>query len=81
MKKFFASLCLVAVVVGASAATAAHARTAPEPHPRIRASIAALNAAAAELKAAPHDFNGHRADALKAIDAALVQLNLCMAVK
>jgi hypothetical protein len=50
-------------------------------HPRIRAAINALVAAEKELNAAPHDFDGHRADAVKAIDKALEQLNLCMKVK
>ena len=91
--KVAAALCVLCVTAAASpaakraAATPAPGYAVPVPehavqaHPRIRAAINALQAAAAELKAAPHDFDGHRADALKAIDAALVQLNLCMKVK
>jgi hypothetical protein len=93
MLKFAAVLSLVAVTAVTSrtsvpaAARDASAFLVPVPvnpqeaHPRIHAAINALSAAAAELKAAPHDFNGHRADALKAIDKALAQLNLCMQVK
>ena len=29
------------------------------------------------LQSAPHDFNGHRVDAIKAIDEAIKQLGLC----
>jgi hypothetical protein len=59
---------------GASAPSAA----AAEPHPKIRAAIRALQAAKADLQAAAHDFKGHRVDAIKAIDAAIVQLNLAL---
>jgi hypothetical protein len=91
--KVVAALCLLGVGVAASsAAKVASATPAPgylvpvpanpvQAHPRIRAAIDALDAAKAELKAAPHDFDGHRVDALKAIDAALAQLNICMKVK
>jgi hypothetical protein len=93
MLKLLAVLSLVSVTAATSrtarpvVANAASAFLVPVPvnpqeaHPRIHAAINALSAAAAELKAAPHDFNGHRADALKAIDKALTQLNLCMQVK
>jgi hypothetical protein len=91
--KVVAALCVLCV--GAAAPSAVRVATAtpaagylvPVPnkpvqtHPRIRAAIDALAAAKAELKAAPHDFDGHRVDALKAIDVALEQLNICMKVK
>lgn len=91
--KLVAALCVLCVGATASSATkVASANTVPaylvpvpanpvQAHPRIRAAIDALDAAKAELKAAPHDFDGHRADALKAIDAALGQLNICLKVK
>jgi hypothetical protein len=91
--KAVAVLCLLCVGAGASpAVNIASAKPAagylvPVPanpvqsHPRIRAAIDALVAAETELKAAPHDFDGHRVDALKAIDKALDQLNICMKVK
>ncbi len=91
--KMVAAFCLLCV--GATASSAVNTASAkpaagylvPVPehpvqsHPRIRAAIDALVAAQAELKAAPHDFDGHRADAMKAIDRALEQLNICMKVK
>jgi hypothetical protein len=45
-----------------------------EPHPHIRGAIKELQEARKELQTAAHDFGGHRADALKAVDGALVQL-------
>jgi hypothetical protein len=93
MSKVFAVLALVTVAAATSAAAKPVVAkndsgfmvpvpvNPQEAHPRIHAAINALSAAQAELKAAPHDFNGHRAAALKAIDGALAQLNLCMAVK
>ena len=45
-----------------------------EPHPHIRGAIKELEAAKKELQTAAHDFGGHRVDAIKAIDGALVQL-------
>jgi hypothetical protein len=47
-----------------------------EPHPHIRGAIAELVSAREELRTAAHDFGGHRVEAMKAIDGALVQLRL-----
>ncbi len=57
------------------------ARPAPgvqEPHPQIMAAIRALEAARLHLQRAAHDFGGHRVKAIRAIDAALVQLKLAL---
>jgi len=40
--------------------------------------ISALQTAKADLQAAAHDFGGHRVDAIRAIDEAVNQLNICM---
>jgi len=45
-----------------------------ERHPRIHTAIKALKEARVELKEAAHDFGGHREEALKAVDAAIEQL-------
>lgn len=45
-----------------------------EPHPHIRGAINELQAARKELQTAAHDFGGHRAQAIRAVDAAIVQL-------
>jgi hypothetical protein len=47
-------------------------------HPAIRAAIAALERAKAEMQAAAHDYGGHRADALAACDTAIAQLKLAL---
>ncbi|HEX3865580.1 MAG TPA: hypothetical protein VHV78_02470, partial [Gemmatimonadaceae bacterium] len=38
------------------------------PHPHIKSAINELVAARKELQAAAHDFGGHRADAIAAVD-------------
>jgi hypothetical protein len=64
----------------ANAATAAVAAPAPTPqaHPEIRDALEALRTARAHLKEARHDFGGHRAEALKEVDRAINQLQICM---
>src|ERR1700689_3379205 len=47
-------------------------------HPAIRAAIAALERAKADMQAAAHDFGGHRVDAIIACAAAIVQLRLAL---
>ncbi len=54
------------------------AAPAPPPHPEIRAALNALERAKMHLQEASHDFGGHRVDAIKAIDAAENQLNICL---
>jgi hypothetical protein len=54
------------------------AKTRAEPHPRIRAAIRELEGAKVELQKANHDFGGHRADALVAVDRAIQQLKLAL---
>ena len=44
-------------------------------HPRISAAISALQDARAYLKAAPHDFGGHREAAMRSTGEALRDLN------
>jgi hypothetical protein len=69
-----------ATAVGAALAVGLVFRsgTAEARCPNIEGGVSALKLAKAELNQAAHDFNGHRADALKAIDAALTQLGLCL---
>src|SRR5450631_119070 len=50
----------------------------PAGHPNIRRALHALEAAETDLKAAPHDFGGHREDALAACDKAIEQLKICL---
>ena len=47
-------------------------------HPHIHHAVHELKETRVELKEAKHDFGGHREKALKAVDAALVQLELAL---
>lgn len=47
-------------------------------HPQIRQAIDALRTAKDHLEHAAHDFGGHRVDAIRAIDEAMHQLDICM---
>src|SRR5579864_3722125 len=49
-----------------------------EPHPELNQAIRALEAAKAHLRGAAHDFGGHRAAALAAVDLALAQLRAAL---
>jgi hypothetical protein len=50
-------------------------------HPRIARAIEALKDARAYMAAAPHDFNGHKAEAIRATDDAIRQLNFALAYR
>ena len=50
-------------------------------HPRISNAIAALKDARDYMEHAPHDFGGHKADAIRATDDAIRQLNLALAYR
>jgi hypothetical protein len=69
------ALVLPPVVVTATP-VAAHKKA--EPHPEIWAAIHSLEHAREHLDHAAHDFNGHRVEAIGAIDAALRQLHVCL---
>jgi hypothetical protein len=62
------SLTLVRAVPGAAA----------ERHPEIHKAIHALEVAKGHLEHAAHDFGGHRADALHAVDDAIHQLKFAL---
>jgi hypothetical protein len=47
-------------------------------HPEIREAIHALENAKKHMEEAAHDFGGHKADALRATDEAIHQLQICM---
>ena len=52
---------------------------AAEPrHPEIRRALESLHNAKAHLEAAAHDYGGHRVEAIKAIDEAIHQLDVCL---
>jgi hypothetical protein len=72
-KKTLSVLALVTMMVMLSSPSPAAGR-----HPQIMAAINALEKAKAHLNEAAHDFGGHRVDAIRAIDGAINQLNICM---
>ena len=61
-------------ILAAPTAKPAPAPVAAEPHPHIRAAIHELQEARTELQTANHDFGGHRAEAIEAVNNALKQL-------
>jgi hypothetical protein len=50
-------------------------------HPRIAKAIEALRDARAYMEEAPHDFGGHKAEAIRATDEAIRQLNFALAYR
>lgn len=50
-------------------------------HPRIARAIEQLKDARAYLEEAPHDFGGHKVDAIRATDEAIRQLNFALAYR
>jgi hypothetical protein len=77
--KFFTGLVLgVVLTIGGSSLLAQNERAM---HPRIAAAIAALRDARAYMQMAPHDFGGHKAEAIRASDEAIRQLNLALAYR
>jgi hypothetical protein len=52
-----------------------------EQHPRIRKAVHEMEDAVAYMEAAPHDFGGHKADAIRKTREAIEQLKLAMAYR
>ena len=50
-------------------------------HPRLVAAISALRDARGYMMGAPHDFGGHKAEAVRACDEAIRQLDLARAYR
>jgi len=60
--------------------TSRPANTEPqERHPRLHAALDALRDANEYMRAAPHDFCGHKVEAMRATDAAIRQIELARA--
>jgi hypothetical protein len=77
--KFLSGLVLGAFLCGGTWTLSAQNERAM--HPRIARAIEALRDARAYLAEAPHDFGGHKAEALRATDNAIRQLNLALAYR
>jgi hypothetical protein len=50
----------------------------PADHPEIHDALASLHHAREHLEHAAHDFGGHRVEALRAVDEAIRQLDICL---
>jgi hypothetical protein len=73
-RRLMGSLALFGLLLALSPASPA----AGEKHPQIRAAMKALENAKDHLEHAAHDFGGHRVEAIRAIDEARHQLDLCL---
>ena len=60
----------------AVAAAPAAAMPAP-PHPHIHEALESMRAAKHHLEAAEHDFDGHRVEAIKHLDMAIHEAEIC----
>lgn len=60
-----------------AAPVAALAVPLPPPHPEIHAALEAMHNAHEHLDHAAHDFNGHRLEAIKHLDAAIHEAEIC----
>jgi len=67
-----------AAPVPAAAAPAPAAAPAMPPHPEIGAALEAMHNARHHLDDAAHDFHGHRVEAIKHLDAAIHEAEICM---
>jgi hypothetical protein len=72
-----AAITTSAIAAGLALAAGA-AEAQPVEYPRLRAALRALDNARAELRGAPHDFGGHRDEAIRACDHAAEQIRLAL---
>jgi hypothetical protein len=77
--KFVSGLVLGVVLCGGAWTLSAQNERAL--HPRIAKAIEAIRDAKAYMQAAPHDFGGHRVEAIRASDEAIRQLNFALAYR
>jgi hypothetical protein len=49
----------------------------PAPHPEIHAALESMRSAKDSLQHAAHDFDGHRVESLKHLDAAIHEAEIC----
>ena len=70
----------VALMVVGVVSTPRPANPEPQPrtHPRIRAAIDSVRDAQEYLRTAPNDFCGHKAEAMRAAEATIRQLQLAL---
>jgi hypothetical protein len=66
-----------AAPVPAASAPAAPAAAPMPPHPHIDEALEAMHNAKHHLETAEHDFHGHRVEAIKHLDAAIHEAEIC----
>jgi hypothetical protein len=72
-RKLLSSFAVLAMLMAISSPSPAFGH-----HPEIEEALRSLEKAKAHLMEAKHDFQGHRVDAIRAIDEADRQLRICM---
>jgi hypothetical protein len=72
---------LIATSLGCSAVKAQTIRSEAVEHPRIAAAIRELEEVIRYLEAAPHNFGGHKAAAIRDSRAAILQLRAALAYR
>jgi len=75
MRRVSSWFAVMAVILVLATAPVSSAR---ERHPEIGAALEALRAAKGHLESAAHDFHGHRVAALKHVDEAIHEAEICM---
>jgi len=82
MRKVAAAVVFVVALSGlATPSPAQTVRTEAINHPRIAAAIREMEGAIRYMEAAPHDFGGHKAAAIRATQAALAELRAALAFR
>ena len=80
-RRLRAAIVCFALLAPVGGAAAQGLRPEEREHPRIAAAIHQLEDAIHYMEAAPHDFGGHKADAIRASRAAIEQLRLALAYR
>ena len=80
-RKHFLMSMAVAATAAPGLVAAQTVRQEKAMHPRIASAIRELREAVAYLRAAPHDFGGHKANAIRDSEAAIRQLELALAYR
>jgi len=81
MRRIIVPLVLCVMVVAGGASAQERVRAEAGMHPRIAAAVRALEDAIKYMEAAPHDFGGHKAEAIQESKRAIEQLRLALAYR
>ncbi len=81
MKKYFAIIALAFVITSAFVIPQQNEKTEAAEHPRIKKAIHEMEDAIDYMEKAPHDFGGHKAEAIKDTKKAVESLKLALAYR